>query len=101
MNIGKFCPLPLCTLIGNFRIHLYIVSRTGVYCQSAFPQNSSIGCTPKGSDGNTAKKGSGKVLGKDSGEGFWGRVLRRVLRRGPAVGFTEKTGSGQGSQKGF
>ena len=26
MNIGKFCPLPLCTLIGNFRIYLYIVS---------------------------------------------------------------------------
>ena len=26
MNIGKFCPLPLCTLIGNFRIYLYIIS---------------------------------------------------------------------------
>ena len=26
MNIGKFCPLPLCTLIGSFRIYLYIVS---------------------------------------------------------------------------
>ena len=25
MNIGKFCPLALCTLIGNFRIYLYIV----------------------------------------------------------------------------
>ena len=25
MNIGKFCPLPLCNLIGNFRIYLYIV----------------------------------------------------------------------------
>ena len=24
MNIGKFCPLPLCTLIGNFRICIYI-----------------------------------------------------------------------------
>ena len=37
-----------------------------------------------------SKKGSEKVLGK-------GRVLRRVLRRGPAVGFTVK----KGSQKGF
>ena len=26
MNIGKFCPIPLCTSIGNFRIYLYIVS---------------------------------------------------------------------------
>ena len=26
MNIGKFCPLPLCTLIGNSLIYLYIVS---------------------------------------------------------------------------
>ena len=26
MNIGKFCPLPLSNLIGNFRIYLYIVS---------------------------------------------------------------------------
>ena len=26
MNIGKFCPLPLCTLIGNFRVDFYIVS---------------------------------------------------------------------------
>ena len=26
MNIGKFCPLPLCALTGNFRIYLYIVS---------------------------------------------------------------------------
>ena len=26
MNIGKSCPLPLSTLIGNFRIYLYIVS---------------------------------------------------------------------------
>ena len=23
MNIEKFCPLSLCTLIGNFRIYLY------------------------------------------------------------------------------
>ena len=34
-------------------------------------------------------------------EGFWGRVLRRVLRRGPAMGFTVKMGSQKGSQKGF
>ena len=26
MNIGKFCPFPLCALIGNFRIYLYIAS---------------------------------------------------------------------------
>ena len=26
MSIGKFCPLPLCTLIRNFRIYLYVVS---------------------------------------------------------------------------
>ena len=26
MNIGKFCPIPLCTLIGTFRTYLYIVS---------------------------------------------------------------------------
>ena len=26
MNIGKFCPFPLCNLIGNLRIYLYIVS---------------------------------------------------------------------------
>ena len=26
MNIGKFCPLPLCNLIGNLRIYLHIVS---------------------------------------------------------------------------
>ena len=37
-----------------------------------------IGCTPKGSYGNT----------EGSGEG----VLRRVLRRGSAMGFTVKKG---------
>ena len=26
MTIGKFCPLPLCILVRNFRIYLYIVS---------------------------------------------------------------------------
>ena len=26
MNTGKSCPLPLCNLIGNFRIYLHIVS---------------------------------------------------------------------------
>ena len=25
MNIGMFCPLPLCTLTGNFRIYFHIV----------------------------------------------------------------------------
>ena len=35
--------------------------------------------------------------GKGSGEG----VLRRVLRRGPAMGFTVKKGSEKRSQKGF
>ena len=24
MNVGKFCPLPLCNLIGNVRIYIYI-----------------------------------------------------------------------------
>ena len=37
-----------------------------------------------------SKKGSERVLGKGSGEGFWGRVLRRVLKRGLAVGFAVK-----------
>ena len=31
MNIGKFCPISLCTLIGNFRIYLYIVSLVSLY----------------------------------------------------------------------
>ena len=46
-----------------------------------------------------SKKGSEKVLGKgsESGEG----LLRRVLRRGPAMGFTVQKGSEKGSQKGF
>ena len=48
-----------------------------------------------------SKKGSEKVLervlGKGSGEGFWGRVLRR----GSAMGFTVKKGCEKGSQKGF
>ena len=35
-----------------------------------------------------SKKGSEKVL-----EGFWGRVLRRVRRRGRAMGVTVKRGS--------
>ena len=43
-----------------------------------------------------SKKGSEKVL-----EGFWGRVLRRVLRRGSAMGFTVRKGSEKGSQKGL
>ena len=34
-------------------------------------------------------------------EGYWGRVLRRVLRRGPAADFTVKIGSEKGSQTGF
>ena len=50
-----------------------------------------------------SKKGSEKVLrrvpGKGSGEGFWGRVLRR----GPVMphGFTVKNGSEKGSQREF
>ena len=47
-----------------------------------------------------SKKGSEKVLGR-FWEGFWGRVLRRVLKRGPALGFTVKKCSEKGSQKGF
>ena len=42
------------------------------------------------------KKGPEKVL-----EGFWGKVLRRVLKRGPTMGFTVKKGSEKGSQKGL
>ena len=34
-------------------------------------------------------------------EGFRGRVLGRVLRRGPAMAFTVNKGSEKGSQKGF
>ena len=34
-------------------------------------------------------------------ERFWGRVLRRVLRSGPAMGFTVEKGSEKGSQKVF
>ena len=49
-------------------------------------------------DTQRSKKGSEKVL---EGFGFGGRVLRRVLRWGPAVGFTVKKGSEKGSQKGF
>ena len=38
------------------------------------------------------------ILGKRSGEAFWGRVLRR----GPlSMGFTAKKGFEKGSQKGF
>ena len=42
-----------------------------------------------------SKKGSEKVLGRVLGKG------RRVVRRGPAVGFTVYQGSEKGSQKGF
>ena len=35
-----------------------------------------------------SKKGSENVLGRVLGKGFWGRVLRR----GPAMGFTGKKG---------
>ena len=55
--------------------------------------------------GRTATQRSEKVLGKGSGEGFWGKVLRRVLRRGLAVGFTMKRVLRRvlrrGSEKGF
>ena len=42
------------------------------------------------------KKGSEKVLGS-----VWRRILRIVLRRGLALGFTVKKGSEKASQKGF
>ena len=48
---------------------------------------------PKGSYGNTAFYRR-RVLKR-----FWERVLRRVLGRGPAMGFTVKRGSEKGSQK--
>ena len=31
-----------------------------------------------------------RISGESSGEGFWGRVLRRLLRTGLAAGFTVK-----------
>ena len=43
-----------------------------------------------------SKKGSEKVLERVLGKGS-----QRVLRRGPAMGFTVKKGSEKGSQKGF
>ena len=50
-------------------------------------------CTPKGSYDNTrdSKKGSEKVLG---------RVLGKGSEKGPAMGFTVKTGSEKSSQEG-
>ena len=50
------------------------------------PQSEStiIGCTPKGSYGSTALlEGFREDSGKGSAEGFCGRVLGRVLGRGP------------------
>ena len=67
MNIGKFCPLPLFTLIGNFRIHLYIVSLVVILSNGVcdvwvyrFPSNGKggirIACqyivSPRGRTGN-------------------------------------------------
>ena len=63
-------------------------------------------CSKKGSEkvlgrvlGKGSQKGSekGACFGFYNKKGFWGRVLRRVPRRGPALGFTIK----KGSQKGF
>ena len=40
--------------------------------------------------GRTATQRSKKGSGQGFSEGFWGRVLRWVMRRGPAMGFTVK-----------
>ena len=49
MNIGKFCPLPLCALIGNFGIYLYIVSLVVIFCRTGSATTGSTGsqfCPP-------------------------------------------------------
>ena len=38
MNTGKFCPLPLCTLIGNLLFYLYIVSLVVIFAQPGLRQ---------------------------------------------------------------
>ena len=52
-----------------------------------------LGARLRGPTATQRSKGSEKV----QGEG----VLRRVLRRGPAMGFTVQKGSEKGSQSGF
>ena len=49
---------------------------------------------------HASKKGSEKE-GSQIPKRALQKVLRRVLRRGPAMDFTVKRGSEEGSQKGF
>ena len=65
------------------------------FLSRVYPLSKILGCTPKGS---TIRQHSvlRRVLRR-----FWKGIWGRVLRRGPAMGFTVKKGSEKGSQKGF